>query len=76
MIVEFKNIDIYNGDNIFLKNFNLNVERGKLYPLVYSRGKEEFKYIFRYLSNLRGEYSGRIEFDNSENKNVFKFFFR
>lgn len=58
MLLDLKNINLSNNDQKIIKNFNLEITGGKLYPLVYSREERELAFIFRYLLNLRGDYKG------------------
>ncbi len=69
MNLELKNVEIYNKNKKLFTDLNLKIESGKLYPLVYSKADNEHEYIFRYLLNLRGEFSGKINFAIPGQKN-------
>ena len=58
MLLDLKDIDLSNNEEKIINNFNLEIEGGNLYPLVYSREEKELSYIFRYLLKLRGDYKG------------------
>ncbi len=62
-LLSFENLEIYQKGRCLISDFNLKLERGKIYPLIYDSTGEDFRYFFRFLLGMRGEIAGKIETD-------------